>query len=237
MIAFLKVIIYTPLYNILIVLLNIPYFDAGIAVVVLTVLVKALLFPLSKKATITQIKMKEASQELNEIKEKYKDRETQAVKVMEFYRKHQINPFSSIVGIVIQIPLVYSLYHIFLYSGLPVVDTKLLYSFIKVPQVSMNFLGLWDISQKSVIFALLAAVSSFWQMHFSTKDNKASNGNKTEDMSAMMAKQMKYTFPAIVFFISWKISAVVALYWLVSNLAGIAQDYYIKKRVLANPLA
>ncbi len=237
MIDFLKTIIYEPLYNILIILLNIPYFDAGIAAIVLTLLVKIALFPISKKTVITQLKMKSTNKELQEIKEKYKDKETQALKVMEFYRKHQINPFGSILGIVIQIPIIYSLYHIFLHSGLPVVDMDLLYNFIKAPEVSMKFLGLWDISQKSLVFAILAAVSSFFQMHFSNQDTdtKVAPG-KTEDLSKMMTRQMKYTLPIVVFFISWRISAVIALYWFVSNLAGIAQDYIIKRKLVStNP--
>src|SRR3989344_2879104 len=138
MIAFLKTIIYIPLYNFLILILNTPYVDAGIAVIVLTILVKIILYPTAKSALLTQLKMKESNGELNQIKEKYKDKQEQAVKVMEFYKKNKINPFGSIFSIIIQIPIIYSLYHIFLYSGLPMVDQSLLYSFVKTPQVSMN---------------------------------------------------------------------------------------------------
>jgi len=236
MISFIKTIIYQPLYNFLILILNIPYVDAGVAVVILIILVKLLLFPLAKKTYITQFKMKGASKELAAIKEKYKDRETQAVKVMEFYKKNNINPFGSILGIIIQIPIIYSLYHIFLQSGLPNVDMGLLYSFIKVPEsVSMNFLGFVDISKNSIIFALLAAVSSFAQMHYSglSTQNKNEPTDK-QDLSAIMGKQMKYTFPVIVFFISWKIAAVLSLYWVASNLVGMVQDYIIKKSFVAN---
>lgn len=230
MIAFLKTIIYIPLYNILILILNISWIDAGIAAVILTVLVKFLLYPIAKKASITQAKMKEKEGELAAIKEKYKDKQEQAVKTMEFYKINNINPFSSILTIIIQIPVIFSLYYIFYKSGLPNVDTSLLYSFVKIPaSVSMNFLGLIDISQKSIILAILAAVTSFLQMHWSSPSGKT-NGGK-EDFSQIMTKQMKYTMPLIVFFISWKISGVVALYWFVSNLFSIIQDYYVKKHL------
>ena len=234
MISFLKMVVYEPLYNILILILNIPYFDAGLAAIVLTILVKIFLFPISKKMVVTQIKMKETNKELQEIKEKYKDKETQALKTMEFYKKHKINPFSGILSILIQIPIVYSLYHMFLYSGLPKVDPELLYGFINSPEISMQFLGFWDVSQKSLVLALLAAVSTFYQMHFSSKEEKSPLVNNKQDLSKIMARQMKYTFPFIVFFISWQISGVVALYWFVSNLAGIAQDALIRKQ-LASP--
>jgi len=234
MIAFFKTIIYIPLYNLLILILNVSWIDAGIATIVLTLIVKVILYPIAKKSTITQLMMKEKSGELNLIKEKYKDRQEQAVKVMEFYKKNKINPFSSIFTVIIQIPIILSLYYIFLKSGLPAIDTTMLYSFIKVPEsVSMNFLGLLDISQKSIFLALLAAITSFLQMHLSTStaSNQESKSSGNPDLSTMMAKQMKYTMPILVFFISWKISGVIALYWFVSNLLGIAQDFYIKKKL------
>ncbi len=228
MIAFFKTIVYIPLYNLLILILNIPHVDAGIAAIILTLLVKVVLYPIAKKGVVTQLKMKESSAELEEIKAKYKNKEEQALKVMEFYKEHKINPFGSILGIIIQIPIIYSLYYIFLHSGLPVADESLLYSFVKVPHISMQFLGFWNIAERSIVLALLAAVSSFFQMHVSTSQTK-NDPTKKEDLSSVMAKQMKYTFPIVVFFISWKISGVIALYWFVSNLAGIAQDYIIKR--------
>lgn len=239
MIAFLKTIIYIPLYNILILILNVSWVDAGLAAVILTLLVKIILYPLAKKSMVAQAKMKEGSKELELIKEKYKNKEEQALKTMEFYKKNNINPFSSIFTIFIQIPIIYSLYYIFYRSGLPNVDTSLLYSFVKAPaSISMNFLGLMDISQKSIILAALAAISSFLQMHFSAPSTTktSQNQNKAEDFSQMMAKQMKFTFPIMVFLISWKISGVVALYWFVSNVIGMIQEAYIRRQISKSPI-
>lgn len=235
MIAFLKTIIYTPLYNIFILILNVSWIDAGIATIILTILVKFILYPLTKKSAITQLTMKAKEGEIAEIKAKYKDNQEQAVKIMEFYKTNKINPFSSIFIILIQIPLIYSLYHIFFQSGLPQVDTTLLYSFIKAPEnISMMFLGFLDVSQKSIFLALLASVSTYLQMHFSAAPaSKISTlVSSKEDFAQTMTKQMKYTMPIVVFFISWKISGVVALYWFVSNIVGLLQDMYIKRKVL-----
>jgi YidC/Oxa1 family membrane protein insertase len=211
----------------------VDWVDVGLAAIILTVLVKLLLYPLSKKATITQLKMKEKEGELLAIKEKYKNREEQALKVMEFYKTNNINPFSSIFTILFQIPIVFSLYYIFFRSGLPIIDTNLIYSFIKAPaSVSMTLFGFIDMSQKSIILALLAAASTFGQMHLSSPNTLTNNqSGNTEDFAKIMAKQMKYTMPIVVFLVSWKISAVVSLYWFVSNLIGIAQDFYIKRQL------
>lgn len=238
MIAFFKTIVYIPLYNILILILGVDWIDAGLAAVILTVLVKVVLYPLAKKSTIAQTKMKEKEGELLSIKEKYKDRQEQAIKVMEFYKNNNINPFSSILTIIIQIPIIFSLYYIFFKSGLPSIDPDLLYPFVKVPEsVSMVFLGFINVSEKSIILAALAAVSSYFQMHLasspvSSVKNIATQTIGKEDFAKTMAKQMKYTMPFIVFFVSWKISAIVALYWFVSNIVGIAQDIYIRNQMV-----
>jgi len=245
MISFFKTIIYTPLYNILILLLNVSWIDVGIATIILTILVKLILYPISKKSTITQTKMKEKEGELSLIKEKYKDKQEQALKIMEFYKTNNINPFSSILTVLIQIPIIFSLYYIFFKSGLPVINTELLYSFVKIPtNVSMSLLGIIDVSQKSIVLAALAAVTSYWQMHIASSGLDGKDVSKTNastlnrpDFAKMMAKQMKYTMPFIVFFISWKISAVVALYWFVSNLMSVAQDLYIKKQIAKTSLS
>ncbi len=233
MITFFKTIIYTPLYNVLILLTKVPFVDAGVAAIILTLLVKLVLYPLSKKAFIAQHNMKGVNAELNKIKEKYPNKEEQAVKVMEFYRERKLNPFSGILSMFIQMPIVISLYYIFLKSGLPNIDPILLYGFIVPPDsISMNFLGFLDISGKSPILAVLAAVSSFIQMHLATSGDKSVDTD-AKDFSQIMAKQMKYTFPIIVFLISWKISGVVALYWFASNVFTIIQDKFLKKS-LAN---
>lgn len=220
------------------------WIDAGVAAVILTVAVKIILYPLTKKTIVTQVKMKDKEKDLNLIKEKYKDKQEQALKTMEFYKENKINPFSGILTLLIQIPIIYSLYFIFLKSGLPHVDASLLYSFIKAPvSVSVNFLGFIDVSQRSVVLALLAAASTFYQMHLSQSALNRSAGNTApirnvaskEDFSAIMNKQMKFTMPLIVFFIAWRISGVVALYWFVSNTVGVLQEMYVRRQLLRNP--
>jgi len=240
MIAFLKTIIYIPLYNGLMLILDVlPIADIGIAVIILTVAVKIITYPLAKKTSVTQLQMKEKQPELDQIKEKYKNnKQEQALKIMEFYKKYKINPFSSFFTILIQIPIIYSLYHIFLYAGLPTVNADLLYSFIQAPaKISMNFLGLIDVSEKNIFFALLAGITSFFQMKITAPTPEKKPGVELkDDLARMMSLQMKYFMPILIFFISWRISAVVALYWAVSNLLGIAQDLYIKSKLTSTKL-
>jgi YidC/Oxa1 family membrane protein insertase len=236
MIEFLKTIVYIPLYNFLLIILSVlPTPDVGLAVIVITVLVKILLYPLAKKTTVTQLRMKEHQPELDEIRAKHKgNREAEALHIMEFYKKYKINPFSSFFTILIQIPIIYSLYHIFLYSGLPALNMDLLYDFVKAPEmISMNFLGLIDISSKNIYLAALAGLTSFFQMKITAPATDKKPGVELkDDLARMMSLQMKYFMPILIFFISWRISGVVALYWAVSNILGIIQDLYIKKKLV-----
>lgn len=231
--------IYEPLYNGLIFLIDkIPGADAGIAIIVFTLIIKLILFPLSKKAVSTQIKMKKVEPELNLIKEKYKnDKQEQARQTMKFYKENGIKPFSSILLILIQLPIIFALYKVFLTPGLPNVDTSILYSFVTAPaHININFLGLIDISGKSLILALLAGISTYIQIKYSVPPmpKKVDTGKPAtfqESIARSMNIQMRYMFPILAFFISWSISGAIALYWITSNIFTLGQELVIRRTV------
>ncbi len=227
---------FNPLYNFLILLFNLfPWADAGLMVIVLTILVRLLLFPLSRKAVLTQLKMNSIAPEIAEIKAKHANNsEAQARETFALYKEKGVNPFSGIVVILIQIPLIFALYRIFLHIS--EIDTSVLYSFMSAPaHIDTIFLGFLDVSGKSIILALLAAVSTFLQLYFSTQNqapSTAAKGSFGEGLAKSMQTQMKYFFPVMVFFISYNISAVIALYWLTTNLFSIGQEYFIKRNAV-----
>jgi YidC/Oxa1 family membrane protein insertase len=229
-------LIHDPLYNALILLINfIPFADVGVAVVLLTLIVKFALFPLSRKAIVTQRKIKEFNPDIQKIKEKYsKDRQTQATKIFELYREKGINPFSSFFLILIQLPIIFGLYRIFWQSGLPEIQENFLYSFTSVPtNVDMVFLGLIDIAVRSWPLALLVGLSTFFQMKLSmpvTPKPKAPGKSFKDDLARSMSVQMRYFFPFVAAFISYSLSGAIALYWLTSNLFTITQELILKRR-------
>lgn len=227
-------LIFNPLYNGLIYLIDvIPGIDAGIAVIIFTIIVRLILFPLSKKAIVTQVKMKEIEPELNRLKKEVTDRQQQALAVMQLYKTKGINPFSSFLFLFIQLPIIYSLYSIFIRSGLPIVQDKLLYGFVSVPTINMHFLGLIDIGAKSIVLALVAAIAQYLQLHFSLASSgpNVKSDNPSMDAAQNMMKNMKYIFPVMVFIISYKISAVVALYWTVSSLFTLGQEIVVRRHI------
>lgn len=230
--------IYTPLYNGLIILLNLgTWMDVGIAVIVLTILVKTALFPLSLKAARTQRIMKELEAPMKEIKEKYKDnREEQGRKLLDLYRDNNVNPFSSFLVLFIQLPVILGLYFVFLKGGLPNVDMDLLYSFVPKPQeISMFFLGLVDMASKNIPLAILAGVTQHFQARYALPptEPRKENASFQEDFARSLQVQMKYVLPVVIVFVAYVASAAVALYWITSNIFAIGQELHVKKRIEA----
>ena len=234
-------VLYQPLLNALAFLVSIiPGGDVGIAVIVLTLLVKIILFPLSQKSIESQEEMNILSPELKKIKESGTSKEEQAKQTFGLYKKHNVNPFSGCFLVLIQIPIIFALYFVFL-KGVNF-ESGLLYSFIHVPEhVNMVFLGIFDISEKSLILAILAGVSQYLQAHFMPQTIPSSStgvsaGSFSESFAKSMHMQMKYIFPVFVFivlytdFLGVSLSGAVALYWITSNLFMIGQQIYVQKR-------
>lgn len=226
--------IYIPLYNALIGLISvIPFGDVGVAVIILTILVKVVLFPLSMKAVKTQMIMQELEAPLKEIKEKYKDnKQEQALRTMALYKEKGINPLSSIAVLFLQLPVIFGLYWVFYKGGLPAVSADTLYSFISVPdQVRMEFLNLIHMGEKSALFGLLAGLSQYYQAKFSLPALGPRKDTDTlkEDFARSMQLQMRYILPVMVAFIAYYISAAVALYWFTSNMVAIGQELYFRR--------
>ena len=99
--------IFKPLYNGLVGLMDLlPWIDVGIAVILFTIIVRLIIFPLSKNALLTQVRMKEVEPEANKIKAEYaNDRQKQGLKVMELYKSKGIKPFSGVLLLIIQLPI------------------------------------------------------------------------------------------------------------------------------------
>jgi len=228
--------VYDPLYNALIALLHIvPHADVGIAVILLTVFVKILLFPLAYRVAKTQMLMKRIQPELDAIKEKYKnDSQTQTLKTLALYKENNINPFFGFLIILIQFPIIIGLYLVFYKGGLPSIHTDILYNFISgniTP--NMHFLGTVHMAQKSTLLAVLAGLTQFIQMQITMpavpQPKEGEKPSMKDDLARSMHIQMKYVMPIFIAVIAYSISAAIALYWTVSNLFSIAQELFIRR--------
>jgi len=233
---------FDPIYNSLVFFIDVVRGgDVGVAIILTVILVKVILLPVSLKAARTQLIMHEMDPKMREIKEKYKDnREEQARKTLELFQTNKVNPFSSILLLFIQIPIVIALYFAVYKGGgvaLPAINTELLYSFIPTPEsVSMLFLGGMDIAGKSMPLALIAGITQFIYTRMSlptlpARDPKAEASFK-DDFNRSMQLQMRYVMPVIIFIAAYTISAAIALYFVVSNLMTILQEYVVRRKGL-----
>ena len=234
MIALWNTIFYEPLYNALVFLITIvPWADVGIAVILLTIVVKLILFPLSQKSIKSQAKVKSLEPEIQKIKETYKDKQEQSKKTMELYKANKTNPFAGCLLILIQLPIIIALYWVFM-KGLDFGVEKL-YPFIHFPpKINMEFLGIINMQEKSLFLAILAGLSQFIHAKISSPKTKPTeNKNKTfqGELMKSMNLQMKYVLPIFIAFIAYRISAAVALYWTVSNIFTIIQELIVRRRI------
>ena len=229
-------VFFNPIYNGLIFLLDtVPFIDVGIAVILVTVVVKLILFPFSLKMVKTQLAVKALEPHITKLKETHKeDKQEQARQTMALYKEKGVNPFSGFLLILIQIPVIFALYWVFLKGGLPEINMDILYSFTPIPDsINMNFLGLIDVSTKSIIFALFAGITQYFQIKYSLPPLKARSGKNSikDDLARSFHIQMRYVMPIIVFSIAYAISAAVAIYWTTSNLFAIGQEIYVRRNI------
>jgi YidC/Oxa1 family membrane protein insertase len=225
-------LIYTPLYNALVYIVgHVPLGDVGIALIILTVIVKTLLHPLSRNAQKTQIVMKEIQPQLAEIKKKYeKDPVAQYREMSALYKQNDIRPLGSFMLIFLQIPIILGLYQVFIHGGLPAIDPNLLYSFVSVPEsVSMSFLGVVDLAQKSIVLAIIAGAFQSLQGFLLPQPAMTDEKSFANDFAKSLQLQTKYVFPVLIAFISYTASSAVAVYFIVSSIFSICELLIIKR--------
>jgi len=231
-------IVYDPLYNGLVFLVGvIPTHDVGLAVIALTILVRVLLFPLSRRAVETQMAMKKIAPEVERLKEKYKgNREEQARALFALYREHGVHPFASIGLLLAQLPVLFALYWIFASGGLPDIHPELLYSFVSAPAgVDMTFLGILDMGGNSIVLGVLAAVTQFvyTRLSMGTPQKKAQpvqGGNFSADLARSFEMQARYVLPATFIVLSFFIPSAAMLYLTTSNAFMIGQELFSGRR-------
>lgn len=216
-----------PLLNLLIWFYNVlPGNDIGLAIIAVTVLVRLILFPSFQKSLKAQKELQQLQPKLEELKEKYKnDKEAQTKATLEFYKTNKINPFSSCLPLLIQLPLLIALYNVFR-SGLEGEIAGELYGFVANPgEINTNFFGILELSAPSFVFALLAGASQFVQSKLMAPKNKPQD--KT---AAMMSLQFTYIMPIITVMVAQSLPAGLSLYWIITTLFAIGQQWYIMRR-------
>jgi len=236
-------LIYIPLFNLMVLLYNvIPGQDFGIAIVMLTIVVRLILYPINSKAIKSQKKLQEIQPKIKEIQSKYKEnKEKQAKELMDLYQRYKINPFSGCLPLLIQFPILIGLYYVFM-NGFRDESLAVLYSFVHNPgHIDPVSLGFVNLSQANLFLALTAGILQYFQTKMlmgkrdknKEKKEKAeakTPEEKTQDFAQSMSEQMLYMMPVLTFVFGMTFPAGLALYWSVTTLFAIVQQYFIIKK-------
>ncbi len=218
MIHLFTIIFYQPVLNLLIFLYNtLSFHDLGIAIILLTVVIKLIFWPLGRSAIKSQKALQDLQPEIEALKKKFgKDKAGLSKATMALYKDNKVNPFSSCLPLLIQLPFLFAVYQVFR-DGL---NNKLdyVYSFISRPEaINTISFGFLNLAKPNIVLALLAGLAQFWQakMMITTKPAVDTPGSKDEGMAAIMNKQMLYFMPAITVFIGISLPSGLTLYWFV----------------------
>ena len=228
-----QTILVHPLLNALIFVYNyIP--DIGVAIILVTLVVRFALLPSYHKSLKHQKALQALQPKMNEIKEKYKDdQQKQAAAMMELYRVHKVNPMSSCLPLLIQLPIFFALFAVFNQS-LGGKDLVGLYSFVPRPdEVSPMFLGIMNLADHNLVLSAIAGILQFFQ----TKMMLPKTIDPKDMMSTMMSGPMLYALPVITVVAGMSVPAGLPLYWIVTTLFIIVQQYFIIKKEAKEALA
>lgn len=231
--AFFHIILTQPLFNGLILLYEyVTFGDLGLAIIFLTIIIRVLLFPLFYKGFKNQALMQKLQPEITRLHEEHKhDKEKQTMALLELYKKHNLNPFASLILLILQIPILIALYRVFL-SGFGPETLIGLYNFVPHPAtIVKHFLGIIDLSQRNLVLVVLAAIAQYIQSVLTLPRG----GGDQQNQAQQMAKTMVWLGPALTLLVLSSLPAAVGLYWLTSSLFSIGQQWYINKSIYGEP--
>lgn len=224
-----------PIFN-LTALLYAFVHDFGIAVILLTIVIRLLLWPLVTKQLHSQRALQELQPELQRIKSQAKgDRKLEGQLTMELYKEREINPFASFLPLLIQLPIFFALFIVLRDIVKPGEIANIVYEPLKqlpvIADIIKNntafhptLLGAIDLTKASVVLAVVAALTQFIQTKQITPKHAIN------DQQAQMIKGMMYIFPALTFFVGLSLPSALPLYWATASLVAILQQYLVLQR-------
>lgn len=250
-----KILIEQPLTNLLVVVyqllmvINIPY-ALGFSIVLLTVIIRLALYPLTATQLKTAKKMQELGPKLNKLKEKYKsDARRLQQETMTLYKDHGVNPAAGCLPLLIQLPILFGLYGVLLkivnLKAINEINALLYTDTLKLAKLwDTTFFGiplgkdpsqlLGTVGPLILLVPVLTGVIQFIQskmmMPTAEEQAKTKTNNKatTPDFMSTFQQQSLYLFPLMIGFFAFKFPIGLSLYWNTFTLFGIIQQYRIQ---------
>ncbi|ATV57160.1 YidC/Oxa1 family membrane protein insertase [Fusobacterium pseudoperiodonticum] len=178
----------------------------GVSIIIVTILIKIMLLPLTLKQDKSMKEMKKLQPEIEKIKEKYaNDKQMLNIKTMELYKEHKVNPLGGCLPLLLQLPILFALFGV-LRNGIIPKDSSFLWLKLSVPD------------QFYILPVLNGAVSFLQQKLMGSADSNP------------QMKNMMYVFPIMMIMFSLKMPSGLQLYWLTSSILAVVQQYFIMKK-------
>lgn len=219
---FFRELIYEPLLNALIWLYNtVAFHELGLAIILLTILVRLIIYPLFHQGIKYQRIIQELRPELDKIKTKHKNnREAQTKATLELFQKYKLNPLAPFLSLIVQLPVFLALYVIFISDFSQSIEPWL-YSFTSNPsELNQTLFGLVSLKEASPMVAVLAALAQYFQGRLAF----------TKATAPGMRFVMLYFLPAIILAALFKFPAALGLYWLTTTGFSIIQQVIVNRK-------
>jgi YidC/Oxa1 family membrane protein insertase len=239
---FFNIIFTFPIFNALM-LLDHLFGDLGLSIIVLTLIIRLCLFPL----TLKQLRSTKATQAIQpliaDLRKKYaNDQRTQYQEMQRLYKEYNINPMSGCLPLLIQLPILYGLYgamNVVLRPGHPLqlsdinnVIYPFLAKFSAIPNFDLRWFTFldphWSLSLAAAdpthVLPILAALATFVQLRMSQARNRQQAG---KDMMTQQMQVMSFVMPFVTLFIAWGFPAGLALYWTTTSIFSMVQQYFV----------
>lgn len=200
----------------------------GVSIIILTILMRLVLFPLTKKSSIATLKMQELQPKIKEIQDKYKNNPQKMNEEMaKFYQTAGYNPLSGCLPVLIQFPLIFAMYNLFNnyfeFRGAMFIPGWIPDLSIGDKIVSLGFtIPMANISDLRLLPIIYVISQLFYGKITQTP-------GATQQNSSM--KMMMYGMPLIFFFIFYNAPSGLLIYWIFSNVLTLAQQVVINRMI------
>lgn len=233
-----RTFLYRPIYNILIFFTSVlPYHSLGLAIILLTILIRTILLIPSQKALRSQKKLQQVQPKLEAIKKKYKGNQQKiGQETMKIWKENKVNPFGSCLPMLLQFPVLIGLFYVIKDVIIPD-NIYLLYSPLQsfpIEQIDVNFLSVLDLTKNNVyVLPFIVGGLQFLQMklQFALKKKKEGKKEKKKEAPemAVMNNVMTYFMPVMIAVFTASVPAGIGLYWGTSTLYGIGQQIVVNR--------
>lgn len=236
---------YAPIYNLMAFLLEITNYSLGLAIIIVTIIIRIILIYPQHKMMISQKKMQLIQPKVKEVQEKFKwNQQALWMELMNLYKKEWVNPMWSCGLLLIQMPILIVIYHVIIWIQTQSNNYYLYnllwdYNLVNINSIFfwLDLFGQWGLNW--ILIALVVAILQFIQVKLSLSYNKNTNQivkNKPKEWieafmpdPEVMNKFMLYWLPIMIWIATYTFFAWVGLYWWVWTIFMIFQQLFVNK--------